>query len=120
MPGNRITANLPSRDFDATVGFYGGLGFEVAYRGPDWLILECGPLELEFFAHPGLEPSDSWFSACVRVSDLEALREAWAAVVPEAEAGLPRLTPIQRLRGGMRMFALIDPDGSLLRCLAED
>ena len=26
---DRVTANLPSRDFDATVAFYGALGFEV-------------------------------------------------------------------------------------------
>lgn len=44
---DRITANLPSRDFDATIAFYGRLGFVPAYRDAHWLILERGPLELE-------------------------------------------------------------------------
>ena len=35
---DRITANLPSRDFAATIAFYGKLGFGVRFQGPDWLI----------------------------------------------------------------------------------
>jgi len=117
---DRITANLPSRDYDATIAFYGRLGFSVGYRSADWLILDRGPLEIEFFPHPGLDPAASWFSACVRVADLDGLRAVWvAAGVPEGERGLPRITPVAPLPVGPRMFCLVDPDGSLLRCLAE-
>lgn len=38
--------NLPSRGFDAIVGFYGALGFDVVYRAEDWLILRREQLQL--------------------------------------------------------------------------
>jgi hypothetical protein len=113
---DRITANLPSRNFDATIGFYGRLGFGVAYRDPHWLILERGPLELEFFPWPDLDPASSSFSACIRVDDLSALhRDFSAAGLPGH--GIPRLEPIRPITAGLWMFGLIDPDGSLLRGL---
>jgi len=115
---DRITANLPSRDFATTVAFYGRLGFSVAYRGADWLMLERGPLEIEFFPHPSLDPATSWFSACIRVDDLDGLRGAWGVVgLPADPTAVPRLTEVVRLPDAPRMFALVDPDGSLLRVL---
>lgn len=115
---DRVTANLPSRDFDATVAFYGLLGFEMLFRNEDWLIVTRGPLHLEFFPHPKLIPEDSWFSACIRVDDLDGLRDIWLG------CGLPK-DPMGRVRdlalvgndGGPRFFALIDCDGTLLRCI---
>ncbi|MFZ4604192.1 MAG: bleomycin resistance protein, partial [Caulobacterales bacterium] len=82
-----------------------------------WMILSRGELELEFFPHPDLAPSDSWFSACVRVADVDALHRAWSQVgIPEQ--GIPRLTAPRDEDWGLRMFALVDPNGSLLRCMA--
>lgn len=120
MPGDRITANLPSRDFAATAAFYARLGFRQVYRSTGWMILDCGPLELEFFPHPQLDPFESDHSACVRVDDLDGLRRRWAqADVPQADRGIPRLTGIWQDPDPdvPRMFALVDPDGSLLRVL---
>lgn len=118
MPADRITANLPSRDFAVTSAFYAALGFTERYRGDTWMILERGPLEVEFFAHPGLDPWTSDHSACVRVDDPDGLRAAWArSGVPEAMRGIPRLTPFWKEAGVPRMFALVDADGSLLRVL---
>lgn len=115
---DRITANLPSRDFDASIAFYGRLGFEVAYRDDQWLILERGPMELEFFPHRDLDPASSWFSACIRVDDLAALyQEFVAAGLPDH--GIPRLEPIRPIVDGLAMFALVDLDGSLLRGLGD-
>ncbi len=115
---DRITANLPSRDFSATVAFYGVLGFDVGFRGDQWLILQRGPLEIEFFPHPQLDPATSWFSACVRVDDPDGLLRQWQAVGLSADpAAIPRLTGIVRLPDAPRMFALVEPDGSLLRVL---
>ena len=119
MRGDRVTANLPSRDLSATAVFYGQLGFEVAYQGADWLILERGDLELEFFPHPELDPAASWHSACIWVEDLQSLFEAWGKASLPIE-GVPRLTPPQPMPSGLQMFALIDPDGNLLRCLELD
>ena len=118
---DRITANLPSRDFDATIAFYGALGFAPDYRGEDWLILSRGPLELEFFHHPTLEPGTSWFSACLRVGDPDGLLTAWQQLGLSADAGdIPRLTGFFTHPDAPRMFALVDPDGSLLRVIDNE
>jgi catechol 2,3-dioxygenase-like lactoylglutathione lyase family enzyme len=112
------TPNLPARDFDATVRFYAALGFGVGYRDAGWMILERGPVMLEFFAHPGLEPAESWFSACLRLDDLDAFYALCrAAGVPETRTGAPRLHPPEPTSWGSRMAALIDPDGTLLRLI---
>jgi catechol 2,3-dioxygenase-like lactoylglutathione lyase family enzyme len=113
---DRVTANLPARSFEQTARFYGALGFAVAFRDAGWMILRSGELEVEFFPHPELDPAISWFSACVRVADPDALHRRWSdAGLPPA--GIPRLTSPQDEPFGARMFALVDPDGSLLRCL---
>ena len=114
---DRITANLPAKDFAATARFYERLGFTVDFQDEGWMILSRGGLELEFFPHPDLEPADSWFSACVRVADVDALHRAWSqSGLPDQ--GIPRLTAPRDEDWGLRMFALVDPNGSLLRCMA--
>jgi hypothetical protein len=118
MPGDRITANLPSRNFAATVAFYAALGFAPAYRSDGWMILTRGPLEVEFFPWPDLDPFASNSSACVRVDDLDGLLSAWrSAGLTDNPHAIPRLTAITKLPGVPRMFALVDADGSLLRIL---
>ncbi len=118
---NRVTANLPSRNLDATVAFQGRLAFAVAGHGADWLILDRRPLEIEFLPHPGVDRGARWSSACVPVADLDALRAHPLAdgvsAGPEGTPGSPRS---RASRTGLRMLALIDPDGSLLCCRAED
>ena len=113
----RITANLPVRSLEAAQVFYGWLGFEVAFRDEGWMILRRGPLELELFPHLGLEPATSWASACVRVADADRLHADWSAVGLPSR-GIPRMTAPQDEAFGWRMFALVDPDGNLLRCLS--
>lgn len=116
--GDRVTANLPSRDFDATEAFYGRMGFARAYRDDHWMILTRAGMELEFFPHPDLDPTASWFSACVRVDDLEAHYAAWRDLgLPENTTSIPRITGVMDRPPVPRMFALIDLDGSLLRVL---
>jgi hypothetical protein len=118
---DRITANLPSRDFDVTLGFYAALGFAPVYRGKDWLILSRNGQSLEFFHHPGLNPQDSWFSACLRVDDPQGLLDCWQQLGLSEEPGhIPRLTGFFAPDDAPRMFAVIDPDGSLLRVIANE
>ncbi|KAF0171090.1 MAG: glyoxalase/bleomycin resistance protein [Alphaproteobacteria bacterium] len=113
---DRITANLPARDLAETAAFYGKLGFSVTFRDAGWMILTRGPLELEFFPYPELNPAESSFSACVRVADVDRLHADWStAALPQN--GIPRLTPPRDEAFGFRMSALVDPNGSLLRCL---
>jgi catechol 2,3-dioxygenase-like lactoylglutathione lyase family enzyme len=119
MP-DRAVPNLPSRDFDATVEFYSGFGFDVAYRDGGWLIVERGSVVLEFFLAPEHDPYASWFMASIRVRDLDGLYAAVRACgVPEEVVGMPRLIPVALREWGQRAGYLIDPDGTQLH-LIED
>ena len=110
----RITANLPVRDLRAAEAFYARLDFEAVFRDPGWMILRRGPLEIELFLHPGLDPLASAASACVRVADARHLHLEWSAAgLPET--GVPRLTRPEDEGFGWLVFALVDPDGNLLR-----
>lgn len=117
---DRATPNLPSRDFDATIAFYAGLGFEQRWRDDGWLILVRDNLQLEFFRWPDFDPDTSAFGACLRLADIAPLVEAAAAAgIPEVATGRPRLqSPRREAWGGLVGF-VIDPDGSLLRLVQE-
>jgi catechol 2,3-dioxygenase-like lactoylglutathione lyase family enzyme len=117
-PRDRAVPNLPSRDFDATVAFYGGFGFGVEHRDGGWLILRRGGVLLEFFLAPELDPYASWFMASVRIADLEGLYAAVrASGVPEAVTGIPRLVPVALQEWGQRAGFLIDLDGTQLHLI---
>jgi catechol 2,3-dioxygenase-like lactoylglutathione lyase family enzyme len=115
-PMDRVTANLPSADFERTAGFYDALGFAVDFRDEGWMILRRGPLALEFFPH-AVDPLTTIASCCLRVDDLDALFAAFSRVGLPGR-GTPRLMPPQD-SFGLRIFALIDPDGNLLRCIGD-
>lgn len=107
--------NLPSRGFDATVGFYGALGFDVVYRAEDWLILRREQLQLEFFPDPVLDPAANAVMCCLRVDDLDAwYRRISDAGVPEGATGFPRRHPPKTEVWGGRVAYLVDPDGTQL------
>ena len=115
---DHATPNLPSRDFAATVSFYGALGFGTLYRDPGWLILTRGTLLLEFFPYADLDPARSSFGSCLRLDDLDAFSdECVAAGIPERPTGFPRLQVPRVESSGLRIGALLDPDGSLLRLI---
>ena len=118
----RITANLPSRDFGRTAEFYERLGFEPLYRDAGWMILARDGMMVEFFPHPELDPRESWFSACLRLPAIDDLHAAWSGLgLPTDPREIPRLTAPSGPNGNVpRMFALIDPDGSLWRVLEDD
>jgi catechol 2,3-dioxygenase-like lactoylglutathione lyase family enzyme len=115
---DHATPNLPSRDFEATSRFYARLGFTESWRDAGWMILERGPLKLEFFPHPNLDPVESWFSACFRLDDVDGFyAECRAAGLEESDRGAPRLHPPRREVWGGRVGAMIDPDGTLIRLI---
>ena len=118
---DRTTPNLPSRDFSETEAFYSRLGFQTAYRDDGWMILKRGDLTVEFFRHPDCDPWNSWFSACLRVDDLDGLYEEFRQLgLSDNPRDIPRLTAPEHRPPVPRMFALIDPDGSLWRCLQNE
>ena len=112
MP-DRAVPNLPSRDFEATVQFYGRFGFEVTFRDEGWLILRRGTVVLEFFPYPDLDPATSGFMCSIRVADVDELYGAMQA------AGIARLTPVVMQPWGQRAGYLIDLDGTQFH-LIED
>jgi hypothetical protein len=117
---DRATPNLPARDFAVTSDFYAALGFVEQFRDDGWMILTRGDLALEFFPYPDLDPASSAFGSCLRLDDLDAFYATCvAAGVPETRRGWPRLHAPAMEESGLRMGALIDPDCSLLRLIAN-
>jgi catechol 2,3-dioxygenase-like lactoylglutathione lyase family enzyme len=115
---DHATPNLPSRDFAATVTFYSALGFSTLFHDSGWLILRRGSLTLEFFPYADLDPATSSFGSCLRLDDLDGFySECVKAGIPERSAGFPRLQPPRLEASGLRIGALLDPDGSLLRLI---
>lgn len=111
----QIIANLPAVDFDQTALFYQGLGFSLEYQSAEWMILKLGAMVLEFFHHPTLEVHHSWYSACIRVPDIESYYQYWSAF-NWALWEPAKMTGIQD-SAEIRQFCMIDINGSLLRCI---
>ena len=107
---------LPSRRIADTVAFYQRLGFEGGAHAYDagYAILRRGTLELHFFRHETLDPENSWAGAYLRVLDVEAIYQA-ALACQWPRAGIPRMDAIEDKPWGLREFAIVDPDGNLLR-----
>ena len=119
MPDS-ATPNLPSRDFTATSAFYDRLGFSEAYRDDGWMILNRGEVMLEFFPFPGLDPAESSFGCCLRLDDVDDFyRVCLDAGLPESTRGFPRLHPPRHEESGLRIGALLDPEGTLLRLIGN-
>lgn len=118
---DHATPNLPSRDYEATSRFFANLGFQEGWRDGGWMILTRGSIRLEFFPHPELDPATSWFSCCLRLDALDEFYAAClAATIPEASEGSPRLHKPALEDSGMRIGALIDLDGTLIRLIQND
>jgi uncharacterized glyoxalase superfamily protein PhnB len=106
---------LPSRSIRKTLAFYERLGFVgQAVPGHAYAIVERGELELHFFLHETLRPENSAFSCYLRVQDVEAIHQAFSAARLPAQ-GIPRMEPLENKPWGMREFAVIDEDGTLIR-----
>jgi catechol 2,3-dioxygenase-like lactoylglutathione lyase family enzyme len=118
---DRAVPNLPSRDLAATASFYGGIGFRELHRDDNWLVLRRGELQIEFFRKDEHDPHGHDFGCCLRVADLTSLYDAvCAAGVPNKKYGLPSVRPIATQPWGQQMSTLLDPDGNLLRMIADD
>lgn len=118
---DRAVPHLPSRDFDATVVFYGGFGFATTYRDREWLIMERGGLQLEFFPAAELDPAQSPFMCGLRVDDLDAHYAAIrASGVAERTTGHPRLHAPVLQPWGRRVAHLIDLDGTQVNLIENE
>lgn len=106
---------LPSRSLRRTVAFYDRLGFDGRLLAADtYAILNRGDLELHFFPHPDLEPSECYAGGYMRVAEVDALfHDLSSAQLPTH--GIPRLEPVENKPWHMREFALVDEDGNLVK-----
>jgi catechol 2,3-dioxygenase-like lactoylglutathione lyase family enzyme len=106
---------LPSRSIEKSLAFYARLGFEgEAFPGHDYAIIVRGTLELHFFLHEALKPEESAFSCYLRVQDVDEIYKAFAgAGLPKK--GIPRIDVLEVKPWGMKEFALVDEDGTLIR-----
>lgn len=109
---------LPARDLVETRVFYERLGFEAAGWWPDtfggYAILRRGDLSMHFFRFPELSPLENYGQCYWRVEDVDAFyREIQRTDLPDS--GTPRLTALEDEPWGMREFAIVDPNGNLVR-----
>ena len=107
---------LPSRDLAATAAFYSRLGFEQTGLWPDeYLIVMRGDVGLHFFFAPDIDPWTSAAGCYLYVEDADSLFADFTQLGLPAE-GIPRLHgPVEATDYGLREFAVVDPDGNLLR-----
>ena len=110
---------LPARDLAATLAFYERLGF--VETGTTWdvyryLIISRGQYELHFFEDPDVDPLTTATGCYLRVADADALYAEWEQIgVPHDAATGSRLVAPGDTQYRMREFALVDPNGNLLR-----
>jgi hypothetical protein len=107
---------LPAKSMVATLDFYRRLGFDCEIVSPnnDYAIADRGTLEVHFFLYTDLMPHTSSFGSYFRVNDVDSLYQEYSRLgLPTA--GVPRITNLEDKPWGMREFALIDLDGSLIR-----
>ena len=107
---------LPCRDVNAISEFYRRLGFEGGAHpfNREYAILKRGTIELHFFTHRELVPAQSSAGCYIRVLDVRRLFDAFS-VIGLPRSGIPRIDPLEDKPWGLREFALVDPDGNLLR-----
>lgn len=107
---------LPSRDLDQTITFYERLGFTVRRDHTEpYLIARRGDWELHFFYFPDLDPYTSNHMCFLWTAGGKQLWDDWLRLGLPA-AGIPRLQHVGvDVRRGFSEFAVIDPNGTLLR-----
>lgn len=115
------TPNLPSRDFEKTQRFYSSFGFTTTYVDDGWLIMARGTITLEFFLHTDVDPLTSWFSCCLRVDNAGDFFDALiAAGIGQDDTAHPRIHLPTMQPSGLRMGAMIDIDGTLVRVIENE
>jgi catechol 2,3-dioxygenase-like lactoylglutathione lyase family enzyme len=107
---------LPCRSVSATTEFYRRLGFEGGAHefNREYAIFRRGAIELHFFTHKELVPAHSSAGCYIRVLDVRSIHEACAAS-GLSDVGIPRMNRLEDKPWGLREFAVVDPDGNLLR-----
>ena len=115
-PHDIAIPTLPSRSLKDTLAFYRRLGFDgrILGVGDSYAILQRGTVELHFFIYRDLRPAESSFGCYIRVLDVESIHQAFALGQLPGK-GIPRMDALEDKPWGMKEFAIVDPDGNLVR-----
>lgn len=113
---DKAIPQLPAISMERTIVFYERLGFGLrsVSLGGDYAIANRGNLEIHFFLHQAVDPSESAFGCYFRVVNADLLYSEFHSLGLPTE-GIPRITTIEDKPWGMREFAIIDENGSLIR-----
>ena len=116
QPSDLAIPILPSRSVNATVAFYKRLGFEGGAHEFDsgYAILKRGSVELHFFTHKELVPAESSAGCYIRIADVESFYSSCSSR-QLSRIGIPRMDALEDKPWGLREFAIVDPDGNLIR-----
>jgi catechol 2,3-dioxygenase-like lactoylglutathione lyase family enzyme len=109
---------LPARDLAETRAFYERLGFQAAGWWPaefgGYAILRRGDLSMHFFSFKEITPDQNYAQCYWRVNDVDSLYAEFHAL-GLSKFGIPRLDTVGDKPWGMREFAIVDPNGNLVR-----
>jgi catechol 2,3-dioxygenase-like lactoylglutathione lyase family enzyme len=100
---------LPSSDLARTAGFLGYLGLDVVLQTRDYLQATFGDLELHYFLADGVDQAANCGGCLLRVADPDKQRALWCG------DGVECLEVAASGAYGHTAFAVVDPDGNLLR-----
>ena len=109
---------LGSRDLAATLAFYERLGFRetgTPFQRWRYLIVGRGGISLHFFESAELDPLTTNIGCYLYVRDAQALYEEWEPLVEHDPATGSRIMAPNDTDYGLREFAVVDPNGNLLR-----
>ncbi len=107
---------LPCKSVQETAAFYARLGFDATiWDAPhSYAILTRDTVELHFFRLEGVDPSSSSSGCYIRVLNVD-LTHGEFANANLRNSGIPRMDRVENKPWGMREFAIVDPDGNLIR-----
>jgi catechol 2,3-dioxygenase-like lactoylglutathione lyase family enzyme len=107
---------LPCRSVSDTVEFYRRLGFDGKIWGEPhfYAAITRDGVEIHFFTDAALDPAKSSSGCYIRVRDVDSICKAFSAVQLPSK-GIPRIDNVANKPWGMREFAIVDPDGNLIR-----
>ena len=100
---------LPSSDLARTADFLAYLGLRIALRTQDYLQATLGDLELHYYLASGVDEGTNPAGCLLRVNDPDHQRAVWC------DDGVECLEVPAPGAYGSTTFAVIDPDGNLLR-----
>jgi catechol 2,3-dioxygenase-like lactoylglutathione lyase family enzyme len=122
IAGRPIVVEFFVRDIERSLAFYRALGFEVAKRYEDWILLRRGDVKLAlqgdahavagphyFTPDIGRFPRGTGVEVSIQVTDVDA------EYIRAQTAGLHIVKPIQDRPWKARDFRLADPDGYFIR-----